>query len=204
MSAHAFAGAVTLLVVLLNPFLLSIYLVDLVAALEPGQFRRVLARAALISAVVFSLFAVAGDAVFTDVLQVRVAAFQLFGGIIFLIIGVRFVLAGPTVIRELRGDPEHVAGSIAMPFMIGPGTISASMVTGSRLSAPASVLAVLAALTITVLVVIALKELHDRVARRYADLVSRYIDVVGRISALVIGTIAVEMILQGIERWRAG
>ena len=30
----------------------------------------------------------------------------------------------------MRGAPEHLAGTIAMPFMIGPGTISAAVVTG--------------------------------------------------------------------------
>jgi small neutral amino acid transporter SnatA (MarC family) len=32
-------------------------------------------------------------------------------------------------------------------------------------------------------------------------LVERYVDLCGRLSALVIGTIAVEMIFQGIEGW---
>ena len=34
----------------------------------------------------------------------------------------------------MRGAPEHLAGTIAMPFMIGPGTISAAVVTGMALN----------------------------------------------------------------------
>lgn len=49
--------------------------------------------------------------------------------------------------------------------------------------------------------VLALKALHDSVRNRYERYVERYIDIVGRISALVIGTIAVEMILKGIDMW---
>lgn len=37
---------------------------------------------------------------------------------------------GADTIGEMRGAPEHLAGTIAMPFMIGPGTISAAVVTG--------------------------------------------------------------------------
>ncbi len=61
--------------------------------------------------------------------------------------------------------------------------------------------AIAAALGITVLVVITLKLLHDYLSQRRARLIERYIDVCGRVSALVVGTIAVEMIFQGIEGW---
>jgi multiple antibiotic resistance protein len=41
------------------------------------------------------------------------------------------------------------------------------------------------------------------VRKRQERLVERYVDIVGRISALVIGTIAVDMILRGIDIWLA-
>jgi small neutral amino acid transporter SnatA (MarC family) len=47
-----------------------------------------------------------------------------------------------------------------------------------------------------------IRGLHNRVAKKYAAVVDRYTDLVGRISALVIGTIAVDMILRGIDLWR--
>jgi multiple antibiotic resistance protein len=60
-----------------------------------------------------------------------------------------------------------------------------------------------AALSITVLTVLVLKILHDLVRARNERLVERYVEIVGRVSALVIGTIAVEMVLQGIDAWLA-
>jgi len=188
-----------LLFVLLNPFLMTIYLLDLVEKLDAARFRSVLARAGLISAIAFSLFAATGDLVFVDVLQVRFESFLIFGGVIFLLIGLRFVFQGPAAIESMRGSAEHVAGSIALPFMIGPGTLSASVVAGARSPLPWAVGAIFTAVTAVVISVVGLKLLHDHVRKRHEALVERYIDIVGRISALVVGTIAVEMIVRGVE-----
>ena len=49
-------------------------------------------------------------------------------------IGYRYVFQGADTIGEMRGAPEHLAGTVAMPFMIGPGTISAAVVTGMSMS----------------------------------------------------------------------
>ena len=191
----------TLFFVLLNPFLLSIYLIDLITDLEIKVFSRMLIRGAIISGTVFSLFAVGGEAIFTDYLQVRFGSFQVFGGIIFLLIGIQFVFKGADAIRETRGKPEHLAGSIAMPFMIGPGTVSASVVIGARHSALAATSLIFLTLTLAIVLVIAIKSAHDYLKERNARLVDRYIEIVGRISALLIGTIAVEMIFEGLRSW---
>ena len=190
-----------LLFALLNPFLMSVYLLDLITDLPREMFVKVLARGALVSAIVFSLFAWTGDAIFSDVLHVRFASFQVFGGIIFLAIGVRFVFSGADAMRTMRGQPEHIAGSIAMPFMIGPGTVSASVVVGARLPVADAVMVIFATLAATVGLVAAIKLAHDYLKERNARVVDRYIEIVGRISALLIGTFAVEMIFEGVGTW---
>lgn len=191
----------TLFFALLNPFLLSIYLIDLITDLDTKTFYRVLFRASLISGCVFWLFAWGGEAIFTNYLQVRFASFQLFGGIIFLMIGVRFVFSGVDAIRATRGPPEHLAGSIAMPFLIGPGTVSAAVVIGARHDMLLSGLVIFGTLAATMTLVVLLKVVHDYVKERKARLIDRYMEVVGRISALLIGTIAVEMIMIGGGSW---
>jgi small neutral amino acid transporter SnatA (MarC family) len=190
-----------LLFALLNPFLMSIYLLDLITDMPPRAFARVLTRGALISAAVFSLFAWGGDAIFSDYLRVRFASFQVFGGIVFLVIGVRFVFAGADAMRMMRGQPEHIAGSIAMPFMIGPGTVSASVVVGARLPILEAVLVIFATLAASVALVTGIKLAHDYVKEHNAQVIDRYVEIVGRLSALLIGTIAVEMLFEGLGTW---
>lgn len=201
MSIESHAASFLLLFALLNPFLMSIYLIDLITDLGIKMFVQVLARGALISAIVFTLFAWGGDAIFSQYLQVRFASFQVFGGAIFLLIGVRFVFSGADAMRAIRGRPEHIAGSIAMPFMIGPGTVSASVVIGARLPVLNAAAVIALTLVLTVVLVTVIKVVHDYVKERNARIIDRYMEIVGRLSALLIGTIAVEMIFEGLGSW---
>jgi multiple antibiotic resistance protein len=196
-----FVKSVVLMLVLFNPFLMSVYLIDIFRELEGKTFSYVLLRAFVISGLVFMVFAWAGDRLFTSVLQARFEAFLIFGGIAFLVIAIRYIVLGAPVMVTLRGPPEHLSGTIAMPFMIGPGTVSASVLTGSRLPLLQAIAAITLALAIACGLLIGLKWIHDRVKRRNESLVNRYVEVVGRAAALVIGTIAVEMILSGLDRW---
>ena len=204
LNAHVFqefASSVLLLLMLLNPFLLIIYLIDLMQELSDRAFSQVLIRAGLISGVVFIIVALAGDALFTHVLQVQFASFQIFGGIIFLLIGIQFMFTGPEAIRKMRGKPEHIAGAIAMPIMIGPTTVSASILAGSRLPPLWAATAIVVAMVVTVTTLLLLKRLHDVVRPRNARLIERYLEIMGRVTALVIGTFAIDMIMRGVQTW---
>jgi len=196
-----FIKSAALLLVLLNPFLVIIYLVDVVEKLGRKEFVQVMIRAGLISSGVFGCFAILGDVIFSSIVQAEFASFQIFGGLIFLIIGVQFVFRGPAAIEMLRGRSEHLAGAIAMPVLIGPGTISASVIIGKKLDPLIACAAVLAAVTTFVVVIVALKALHDVVRPRFEPLVQRYVEIVGRVTALYVGTVSVDMIMQGVRTW---
>ena len=196
-----FTKSFLLLFMLLNPFLLIIYLVDIVQEMEFRDFFRVLNRAGWISSGIFIGFALLGDLVFENLLQAQFASFQIFGGIIFLMIGMQFVFKGPDAIKSMRGKPEHIAGAIAMPIMIGPGTVSASILAGQQLQPLWAVGAILLAVGLVVVIMIGLKKLHDIVRTRNEPLIERYIEVAGRVVALVIGTYSIEMIMQGVSQW---
>lgn len=192
-----------LLFFLLNPFLMVIYLLDLIEDMTSTEFALALVKGTAISAAVFIVFAWVGDTIFTDVLHARFSAFLIFGGVVFLVIGIRFVFGGASVLRGLRGgSKESAAGSIAMPFMIGPGTVGAAILAGGNIESKwLAAFSIVLALLGTVLSVLALKYLHDFVRARNEKMVERYIDVVGRISALIIGTFSINMILSGLELW---
>ncbi|HVS63480.1 MAG TPA: MarC family protein [Thermoanaerobaculia bacterium] len=196
-----FVRSASLLLVLLNPFLLSVYLLDLVRTLDSASFARVLTRATVIATVVFIVVSWLGERLFTQILQVRFASFLLFGGVIFPLVGIRFVLEGPAALTGLRGDPKHLEGSIALPFMIGPGTVSASVLAGARLGPLGGAGAIASATVLAAIALMLLKRLHDVVKERNEELVERYVDIVGRVMSLVIGTYSIEMILQGLEQW---
>ena len=198
----SFARSFLLLFVLLNPFVMSVYLLELVRTLERRRFARQLTRASVISFIVFVAFAWAGEAVFANVLQVRFSAFLVFGGITFLIIGIR-LLGQASPVRATRLDDREVAASIAMPYIIGPGTVSASVLAGARLGPLSAMLAIGLALALAVAATMAFKVAHDVVQTRNERLVQRYTELAGRVTGLFTGTFAIDMIFRGIEGWLA-
>ncbi|MEO8181150.1 MAG: MarC family protein [Deltaproteobacteria bacterium] len=193
--------AAVLLLAILNPFALSVYLIDIFRSNPLRTVAGIVTRAALISGVVFSIFACTGEAVFARILQVRFAAFQVFGGLLFLIIALRFMLSGSSTLVTLRGEPEQLAGTVAMPFMVGPGTVSAATMAGLRLQPAVAVAAIWGALACTGALLVAFKLIFDWIGSRDMRLTERYVQLASRVSAMAMGAIAVEMTLHGLEAW---
>lgn len=196
-----FLKSFALFMVLFNPFLMSIYLHDLIEELDRATFFRVLLRATWISGMVFALFAWGGEAIFTDLLQVEFSSFLMFGGVVIFLIALQMMFTGSESIRRMRGgNPAHLSGSIAMPFMIGPGTISASVLSGKLLTWPLALLSIALSLLLTVAMLMLLKHGFDRIRQSHAGLLERYIDITGRAGALLTGSIGVQMIVQGMHQ----
>jgi len=196
-----FLKSVLLLIVLLNPFLIIVYLVDIVKSKSLRIFGRVLLRAGIISFIVFSIFAVLGDTVFSNILNASFASFEIFGGIIFLLIGIQFIFKGGSAIEVLRGESKYIAGAIAMPIFIGPGTISYSVIIGERLSKLEAILAIGLTVFLCVSIICLLKIIYDKIHSKKEELVEQYIDIAGRITAFVVGTISIELIMNGLYFW---
>lgn len=196
-----FIDSVVLMAVLFNPFLMSGYLHELMAELKFRVFAGVLLRAFAISGVVFFVFALVGESLFQDALKVRFSAFLIFGGLLFLVIALRYMVSGAKMIEALRGPPEHLAGSLAMPFMIGPGTVSASVLIGKQLPPLLACVAIAVSLALSCLFLLVTKAVFDMVRKRSEQVISRYLEMTGRVSAILIGTIAVDMIMRGFDLW---
>ncbi|MGJ8620254.1 MAG: MarC family protein [Methylophilaceae bacterium] len=191
--------ASSILFVLLNPFLMSVYLINLIRELPQSDFTKVVIRAHIISFIAFTIFAISGESIFEDIFKVRFASFLIFGGIIFLMIGVKAVFSGQISLLETRGDPEHIAGAIAMPFMIAPGTLSASVLIGSSLPRNAAILAIAIAVIGSLVSLILFKLIHDPLKKNNERLLNRYVEIIGRVVAVFTGTYAIEMIANGIR-----
>jgi len=196
-----FVRATILLFMLLNPFLMVIYIIDYVHDADKKEFLYIIMKAGTISFIVFSIFVKFGYDIFALLLQAEFESFQIFGGIIFLILGVRYVFRGQKAFRFLRGNKDNVAASLAMPLMIGPGSISASVIAGKMLGFYLGVLAVFTSVFVSVVVLYVLKITYDYVKPRNERLIDRYVEIMGRIAALIVGTFAIEMIMEGVQVW---
>lgn len=164
-----FIRSATLLFVLLNPFFMSIYLFDLIQEMSWREFSKTFVQGAAISAAVFVFVGWGGEALFTNVLQVQFASFLVFGGLLFLVVATRFFFMGPESLRQMRGGTRSIAASIAMPFMIGPGTISASVLAGARLPIVWAAAAIMLAVLLSTVAVVILKRVYDVIHQRNQD-----------------------------------
>ena len=64
----------------------------------------------------------------------------------------------------------------------------------------ACIVVVLSVLICTTTLVL-LKKLHDVVLPRREAIVQRYVEIAGRVTALIVGTIAIDMVMRGIGAW---
>lgn len=183
---------------ILNPFALSLYLVTVVEDLEWDAFFRVILSATLISMVAFSIFVLTGDRLL-DFLGVRAEAARVFGGTIFFVVGYKYATSGFKTTEFLRGSIDELPGAIAMPFMIGAGTITQSILISRRHGDLTALLAIAVALAITLAMVCVFKLLRDHLRRRRERLFERYVNILARANGLIIGAISAEMIIAGIH-----
>jgi multiple antibiotic resistance protein len=188
--------AISSFLVMINPFALFLYLRPVMADLTRVQFREVLLRASLISFVVFVIFMGTGDALFVEVLNVRFHSFRLFGGIVIFSFAYLFIVKGEAALIQTREDLTELASGIALPFMVGAGTISLATLMGNELGfGPA--LAVLAiVLVINYGIIMTLKNVREEIpSPRFQVAFDKLMAIFLRVNGFFLGAIGVDMIV---------
>jgi multiple antibiotic resistance protein len=201
--SELFAALVPFLAIL-NPFALCLYLTHVMEELRPGEFAVVLAKASAASLAVFCLFAVAGEPLLVQVLGIRPGAMRVFGGIVFFVVAYGYVTKGFRATTMLRGSLDELPSEIAVPFMIGAGTITQATLLGKQHSAGFAVLVLVVGMVVSVLAVLLFNSIRVRMKGVREDLFERYINILSRLNGLLIGALSADMVVTGIhELWEA-
>jgi multiple antibiotic resistance protein len=188
---------------ILNPFALCLYLARVTEELSLGKLFGVLIRAATLSFLVFCLFAWAGEPLLVQVLAVRPEALRIFGGVIFFVVAYNYVTRGYRGTVTLRGSLEELPSEIAVPFMIGAGTITQAVLLGKTLGSARAALVLALGMAVSIAFVMAFKLFHDRMRGAREALFERYMNMLSRLNGLVIGAISTDMVVGGIhDLWR--
>ncbi len=189
---------------ILNPFALCLYLTGVMEDLDTRTFAWVLVRACLISWAVFALFAWSGEPLLNDFLRISPQAMRVFGGVIFFIVGYNYVVRGYRTAEMLRGSLDELPSVIALPFMIGGGTITQSILTGKQNPTPTALLILGVGIVVSFAVILTFKLLRDTMRKARERVFDRYVNILVRINGLLIGAISTEMIVSGIRDLWAG
>jgi multiple antibiotic resistance protein len=120
------------LLIMLNPFALFLYLEPVRRDLHHKQFMSVIFKASVISLMICYLFFFSGEFLFNKVFRIDFESFRIFGGIIIFSYAYFFIVKGQRALIMIKENLDDLASEIALPFMVGAGTISLSILTSYR------------------------------------------------------------------------
>lgn len=179
----------------INPVSAAPLFVQMTGHQDPRARTRTARKACLAALVVLVLFAAAGTLLFRF-FGITTQAFQITGGILFVLMSIRALLFGGRELPEPDGDdgdPSIVP--LAIPLLSGPGAITTVVV----LSGQATNLAGKAIVGGAILVVVAASYLVLRTAPRMVALVGpEGRRATEKIVALLTGVIGVQFVLNGL------
>ncbi|HEV7331957.1 MAG TPA: MarC family protein [Flavisolibacter sp.] len=193
-------SAIISFLVMLNPFALFLYLKPVMNNLSDHDFRKVFTRATIISFFIFLAFLIFGDVFFLRVFQINFESFRIFGGIVIFSLAYFFIVRGEKAFIQMKGDLTDIASEIALPFMVGAGTISLTVLMRERLLLWQGVVALVIILLTTFCFIIGLKKIRANMKSENVRVVfDKNMEILLRINGFFLGAIGVDMIVQGIK-----
>lgn len=192
--AFGFAASASLFTVL-NPVSAAPLFVSMTSGLPERERRRVARRASVAALATLLLFGVAGGVVFRF-FGITTQAFQIAGGMLFVLMSVRAILGNGRTGEEVEPSEDPSIVPLAIPILAGPGAITTVVVLmgqartlESRALVGGAMVLTMAASFAILLLAPGVVRLLGREGRRAAD----------RLLALLTAVIGVQFVLDGIR-----
>lgn len=188
--------------VLINPIVMFIYLQPVIRRMPHKDLRRVVAQGSYVALIVFWLFSLVGNAFFKDILQVRFESFRVFGGLIIAYFAFAMIAQGRTSLITYDKDHSSIANQVAMPLLIGAGTISLSIIIGQKYNPVTSAFILAIVMLINYLAIALLIAFRNSIVRYFRKDFDSYMEAILRLFAFFAGAIGVDMIITGLHNMR--
>ncbi|MBT4376422.1 MarC family protein [archaeon] len=186
--------------VMINPFALFLYLEPIRKDIGFRKYLYVLFKATSISLVVYFLFVLFGNFLFDKVFQIHFESFRIFGGIIIFAFAYLFIVGGKKAMIQLRGSLDDLASDIALPFIVGAGTISITLLMVYGHGRPMAFLGVIIALLANFLFIVSLGLFRKKLTQeKFKVAFDKNMGVLLRIMGFFSGAIGVNMVITGIQ-----
>lgn len=186
--------------VMLNPFALFLYLEPIRKDLSHKDYILVILKATLISFVVCALFFYTGEFIFKKVLQINFESFRIFGGIIIFSYAYFYIVKGQKAMIMIKENLDDLASEIALPFMVGAGAISLSILLSQKHSIMLGTVALVIIFGMNFLVLFGLKKFRDSLEhKKFKTAFDKNMEVLLRLNGFFIGAIGINMVLMGIK-----
>lgn len=186
--------------VMLNPFALFLYLEPIRKDLKHRDFLKVIFKATLISMGICFVFFFTGEQVFKQIFQIEFESFRIFGGIIIFSYAYFFIVKGQKAMIMIKEDLDDLASEIALPFMVGAGTISLSILVSYRHTTWVGVGILFIVFVLNFLFIFIMTVMRNGLeGRRLKTAFDKNMEVLLRLNGFFIGAIGINMILTGIR-----
>lgn len=188
------------ILVMLNPFALFLYLEPIRKDLTHKSFMIVILKATLISLFICLVFFLSGDFIFRRVFQIEFESFRIFGGIIIFSYAYFFIVKGQRALIMIKENLDDLASEIALPFMVGAGTISLSILLSQKHSILIGATSLFIIFAINFLVLFSMKKFRDSIdGKKFKTAFDKNMEVLLRLNGFFIGAIGINMVLTGIK-----
>lgn len=186
--------------VMLNPFALFLYLEPIRKDLSHRDFMLVIFKASLISFSVCLIFFLSGDLFFRKIFQIDFESFRIFGGVIIFSYAYFYIVKGQKALIIIKENLDDLASEIALPFMVGAGSISLSILLAHDYSYLIGGVSLAVIFAINFLVIFSLKKFRDSIERKkFKTAFDKNMEVLLRLNGFFIGAIGINMVLVGIK-----
>ena len=198
--AVAMISAIIAYLVLLNPFALFLYLEPLMLDLSNRQFNIVLVKATIISFMITLIFFLFGDYLFQNILKIDIESMRILGGIVLFSFAYFNIVKGRKGFIQMKENLTDLASEIALPFMIGAGTLSLTIMMRHQLPFWIGVLSFLIIFSFNHIFVMLLKAFKDQISKRkFKVAYDKNMQILLRINGFIVGAVGIDMIVTGIK-----
>jgi len=184
---------------LLNPFALFVYTLPLKKEFGIGRYIKIMTFASLISASIYLLFALSGTYLFEHVLKIRFDSLRIFGGVVLLAFALSYIVQGKESFITIKGKLSKIASEVALPFMVGAGTIALSVVIGGEFSALGTILTIIMVMIANLAIVACLAFVRHKLVDRFKTVFDENIEIILRLNGFIVGAFGVDLIITGIQ-----
>ncbi|GAB3538344.1 MarC family protein [Pontibacter brevis] len=197
-------AAIFSFLVMLNPFALFLYLKPVMNDLSDADFRSVFLKATMISFSIFLVFLLFGDVVFQKVFRINFESFRIFGGIVLFSFAYVFIVQGKKAFIQIKGDLHDLASEIALPFMVGAGTISLTILMSEQLELWQGVVSLALIMLANFIIIMGLKQIRRGMRSKSVQTAfDKNMELLLRINGFFLGAIGVDMVVTGISKLMA-
>jgi multiple antibiotic resistance protein len=189
--------------VVVEPISLLPLFVGLTEGIEEAQRRQMARRAVIISALILTVFAIAGGP-FLKIMSINIESFRIFGGLLLFLIALEMVFARSpgtrTSSKEQQESEEKEDISVfplAFPFIAGPGALATILLAfGSAAGNPELFMGLLVIVFVVLLLTLGVLYLATP-AMRVLGVTGT--NVISRMFGVLLGALAVQYVIDGLR-----